>query len=60
METRIVSSLIASLTAPGVITPPSFGSKYVTSKPCLSSCLHGSRTALCSILEVIICFPFVL
>ena len=34
------------------ISPDEFGSKYVTSKPSSSSCLKGSRTALCSIFEV--------
>ena len=53
IETSIVESFMADLTASGLMTPPSSGSKYVTSKPSLSSCLQGSNTALCSILDVI-------
>ena len=51
-DTNIVLSVTASATCSTVISPDEFGSKYVTSKPSSSSCLKGSRTALCSIFEV--------
>ena len=48
IETRIVSSRIASATIARVITPSGGGVRKVTSKPSFWRRLHGSSTALCS------------
>ncbi len=60
IEIRIVLSVIAFLTSPGLTIPYSSTGRYVTLNPCVSRNLQGSITAWCSIAEVIIWLPFFL
>ena len=48
MDTKIVSGRSAAFNASTETKPVSSGCKYVTSKPCASSCCIGCSTAWCS------------
>ena len=58
IETRIVSSRIASRTCSAVMMPSSPGSSQLTSYPCRCSRFIGSSTALCSWIALMRCLPF--
>ncbi len=57
MDTRIVSSLTASLSCSREISPSESTSSQVTENPCSSRNRMGAATAGCSISVVIKCMP---